>query len=97
MARLLRLEFEGMLDHMMSRGNAREDILLDDEDRTAFLSLNPQRTRPDPALRKEQDLTPLCPLPAVIGFLRRDRLAAGQRSRRGFGQRQRGHAIGVAD
>ena len=51
MARLLRLEFEGMLDHMMSRGNAREDILLDDEDRTAFRSLNPQRTRPDPALR----------------------------------------------
>ena len=51
MARLLRLEFEGMLDHMMSRGNAREDILLDDEDRTAFLSLNPQRTRPDPAPR----------------------------------------------
>ena len=38
MARPLRLEFEGALYHVMSRGNAREDIFLDDGDRTAFLA-----------------------------------------------------------
>ena len=38
MARPLRLEFEGALYHVMSRGNARADIFLDDGDRTAFLA-----------------------------------------------------------
>lgn len=38
MARPLRLEFEGALYHVMSRGNARADIFLDDTDRTAFLA-----------------------------------------------------------
>lgn len=38
MARPLRLEFEGALYHVIARGNAREAIFLDDEDREAFLS-----------------------------------------------------------
>ena len=38
MARPLRLEFEGALCPVMSRGNAREDIFLDAGDRTAFLA-----------------------------------------------------------
>jgi hypothetical protein len=39
MARPLRLEFSGALYHLTSRGNTRQDIFLDDEDRTLFLSL----------------------------------------------------------
>jgi REP element-mobilizing transposase RayT len=38
MARPLRLEFPGALYHVTSRGNAREDIYLDDEDRVTFLA-----------------------------------------------------------
>ena len=38
MARPLRLEFEGALYHVIARGNAREAIFLDDEDREAFLA-----------------------------------------------------------
>jgi len=37
MSRPLRLEFAGALYHVMARGNAREPIFSDDEDRTAFL------------------------------------------------------------
>jgi REP element-mobilizing transposase RayT len=37
MARPLRIEFPGALYHLTSRGNAREPIFLDDEDRHAFL------------------------------------------------------------
>ena len=37
MARPLRLEFPGALYHVTSRGNAREDIYLDDDDRETFL------------------------------------------------------------
>jgi len=37
MARPLRIEFEGAVYHVTSRGNAREDIFLDDEDREEFL------------------------------------------------------------
>ena len=37
MARPLRIEFEGALYHVMSRGNARSDIFLDDEDRQLFV------------------------------------------------------------
>ena len=37
MARPLRIEFEGALYHVTSRGNARQDIFLDDEDRDDFL------------------------------------------------------------
>jgi len=37
MSRPLRLEFAGALYHVMARGNAREPIFADDEDRTAFL------------------------------------------------------------
>jgi len=32
-----RIDFEGALYHVTSRGNARQDIFLDDEDRIAFL------------------------------------------------------------
>jgi REP element-mobilizing transposase RayT len=39
MSRPLRLEFAGALYHVTARGNAREDIFRDDEDRTAFLEL----------------------------------------------------------
>jgi len=38
MARPLRIEFEGALYHITSRGNARERIFLDDEDRSVFLA-----------------------------------------------------------
>jgi len=37
MTRPLRLEYEGALYHITSRGNARECIFLDDKDRTRFL------------------------------------------------------------
>ncbi|MDF0665015.1 MAG: transposase [Nitrospira sp.] len=37
MARPLRIEFPGALYHMTARGNARQDIFLDDEDRQRFL------------------------------------------------------------
>ena len=39
MARPLRLEFEGALYHLTSRGNARERIFLDNEDRVRFLGI----------------------------------------------------------
>ncbi|MGH8512095.1 MAG: REP-associated tyrosine transposase [Gammaproteobacteria bacterium] len=39
MARPLRLEFPGALYHLSSRGNAREPIVLDDDDRRVFLSV----------------------------------------------------------
>ena len=39
MARPLRIEFAGGLYHVTSRGNAREDIYVDDDDRIAFLEL----------------------------------------------------------
>lgn len=37
MARPLRIEFPGALYHVTARGNARQDIFLDDEDRQQFL------------------------------------------------------------
>jgi len=37
MTRPLRLEYEGALYHITSRGNTRESIFLDDKDRTRFL------------------------------------------------------------
>ncbi|MDF0665575.1 MAG: transposase [Nitrospira sp.] len=37
MARPLRLEYPGAVYHVTSRGNARQDIVLDDRDRTLFL------------------------------------------------------------
>ena len=37
MARPLRIEFAGALYHVTSRGDGREDIYLDDEDRELFL------------------------------------------------------------
>jgi putative transposase len=37
MARPLRIEFPGALHHVIARGNAREPIFVDDEDRQAFL------------------------------------------------------------
>jgi putative transposase len=39
LARPLRLEFPGALYHITSRGNARQDIYLDDEDRHLFLEV----------------------------------------------------------
>lgn len=38
MARPLRLEFPGALYHVTSRGNARQDIVVDDRDRSQWLS-----------------------------------------------------------
>ena len=37
MARPLRLEYPGAVYHVTSRGNARQDIVMDDRDRTLFL------------------------------------------------------------
>jgi putative transposase len=37
MARAWRIEYEGALYHVLSRGNERRDIFFDDEDRTLFL------------------------------------------------------------
>jgi len=39
MARPLRLEFPGAVYHLTSRGNARQDIFIDDDDRGKFLTL----------------------------------------------------------
>jgi len=39
MARSLRIEFAGALYHITSRGNARENIYLNKEDRINFLEL----------------------------------------------------------
>lgn len=39
MARPLRIEYEGAVYHITSRGNARQDIFLDDNDRTKFLEI----------------------------------------------------------
>lgn len=39
MARPLRLEFPGAVYHVTSRGNARQDIVADDRDRSQFLAL----------------------------------------------------------
>jgi len=39
MARALRIEFEGALYHILSRGNERRDIFLDDHDCRAFLDV----------------------------------------------------------
>ena len=37
MARSIRIEYEGAFYHVMARGNRREDIFLDEEDRGGFL------------------------------------------------------------
>ncbi len=39
MARPLRIEFPGALYHITARGNAQQDIFVDDEDRLLFLSV----------------------------------------------------------
>jgi REP element-mobilizing transposase RayT len=39
MARPLRIEFEGALYHILSRGNDRQDIYLNDDDYKTFLSV----------------------------------------------------------
>ena len=39
MSRPLRIEFPGALYHVTARGNARQDIFLDDEDRHSFLAV----------------------------------------------------------
>src|SRR4030042_5793823 len=39
MARPLRIEFPGAVYHVTSRGNARQTIFIDDEDRGGFLDL----------------------------------------------------------
>ena len=38
MARAWRIEHEGALYHVLSRGNERRDIFLDDDDRRMFLT-----------------------------------------------------------
>ena len=37
MARALRIEYEGAMYHVINRGDRREDIFLDEEDRALFL------------------------------------------------------------
>jgi len=39
MARPLRIEYDGALYHITSRGNARKPIFKDDEDRETFLEI----------------------------------------------------------
>ncbi len=39
MARALRIEYEGAVYHITRRGNAGQDIFLDDADRRAFLEI----------------------------------------------------------
>ena len=39
MARPLRVEYEGALYHVTSRGSAQQDLYVDDEDRDAFLEV----------------------------------------------------------
>jgi hypothetical protein len=39
MPRPLRIEYEGVLYHVMHRGDRREAIYLDDEDRERFLEI----------------------------------------------------------
>jgi putative transposase len=39
MARPLRIEYEGAVHHVMSRGNARASIVADDEDRKAWVAV----------------------------------------------------------
>ena len=39
MARPLRIEFPGALYHLTMRGNAHQDVFLDDKDRDGYLSL----------------------------------------------------------
>ena len=39
MARPLRIEFSGALYHVTTRGNAQQDIFLDDEDLQQFLGV----------------------------------------------------------
>ena len=38
MARAWRIEYEGALYHVLSRGNERQDIFIDDDDRKLFLA-----------------------------------------------------------
>jgi hypothetical protein len=38
MPRRLRIEFEGAIDHVMTRGNVRQDIVLDDDDSIRVLA-----------------------------------------------------------
>lgn len=38
MPRRLRIEYAGAVYHVMARGNRREDIVLDDEDRDLFVA-----------------------------------------------------------
>jgi hypothetical protein len=45
MARPLRLEFPGAVYHVTARGNARQAIYLDDEDRRLFLRLLEREAR----------------------------------------------------
>jgi hypothetical protein len=39
MPRRLRIQYEGAIDHVMARGNARQDIVHDDDDRRRTLGL----------------------------------------------------------
>ncbi len=39
MSRPWRIEFEGALYHVLSRGNEQQDIYLDNEDRNGFITL----------------------------------------------------------
>ena len=51
--RKLRIEYPGAVYHVMNRGDQREDIFIDDEDRRKFLSTLGERCRK--TLREEKN------------------------------------------
>src|ERR1700683_2325691 len=58
MARKLRVEYPGAIYHGMNRGDHRENIFLDDEDRACFLS-----TRAEPCRKTEWGVLAYCCMP----------------------------------
>ena len=61
MPRKLRLEYPGAIYHVMSRGNRREDIFLDDVDRQDFL-----KTLAEAEAERIYGLTPSSFLPTIF-------------------------------
>jgi hypothetical protein len=51
MSRKLRIEYPGAIYHVMNRGDQREDIIRDDQDRQKFLSTHWPRLAPRPSGR----------------------------------------------
>lgn len=55
MAKPLRVEYEGAAYHITSRGNAREKLFLDDEDRTVLLATLGEKVLPSSAMHLPVD------------------------------------------